>query len=130
MIAVDTNVVLRLLLDDDAGQVAAVRALMLREPLYVSLGVLLEAGWVLQSRYGLPRVEVADALKLVASLDRLIVARLPLALWAIERFRAGADLADMVHLASAAKIGRLATFDRRVAKDAGADSPVAIETLG
>lgn len=129
MIAVDTNVVLRLVLDDDPVQVAAARALMLREPLYVSLGVLLETGWVLQSRYGLPRAEVADALTLVSSLDRLIVARLQLALWAIERFRAGADLADMVHLVSAAKIGRLATFDRRVAKDVGPDSPVTIETL-
>lgn len=129
MIAVDTNVVLRLVLDDHPVQVEAARALMLREPLYVSLGVLLETGWVLQSRYGLPRAEVADALTLLARLDRLIVARLPLALWAIERFRAGADLADMVHLVSAAKIGRLATFDRRVAKGAGPDSPVTIETL-
>lgn len=103
---------------------------MAREPLYVSLGVLLEAGWVLQSRYRLPRAEVANALVLVASLDRVVVARLPLALWAIQRYRVGADLADMIHLASAAKIGRLATFDRSVAKDAGPDAPVAIETLG
>lgn len=129
LIAVDTNIILRLVLDDDDRQVAAVRALMLREPLYVSLGVLLEAGWVLQSRYRLARAEVADALTLVASLDGLIVARLPLALWAVERYRAGADLADMIHLVSAAKIGRLATFDRGVAKAAGGDPPVTIETL-
>lgn len=129
MIAVDTNVVLRLVLNDDADQVAAVQTLMAREPLFVSLGVLLEAGWVLQSRYGLSRNDVADALSLVASLDRLIVARLPLALWAIERYRAGADLADMVHLVSAAKIGGFATFDRRITREAGPNTPVTIETL-
>lgn len=129
LIAVDTNILLRLVLDDDEGQVAATRALMVRKSLFVSLDVLLETGWVLHSRYHLPRVEVADALALLASLDRVIVARFPLASWAIERYRAGADLADMIHLVSATKIGAFATFDRGIAAGAGADPPVAIETL-
>lgn len=129
MIAVDTNIVLRLVLDDDEAQVQAARALMARAPIFVSLGVLLETGWVLQSRYRMPRLEVADALALVVSLDRIVVARRTLALWAIDRYRDGADLADMVHLASAAKVGAFATFDRRIVKDAGPDAPVVIETL-
>ena len=129
MIAVDTNIVLRLVLDDDEAQVQAARALMARAPIFVSLGVLLETGWVLQSRYRMPRLEVADALALVVSLDRIVVARRTLALWAINRYRDGADLADMVHLASAAKVGAFATFDRRIVKDAGPDAPVVIETL-
>ena len=129
MIAVDTNIVLRLVLDDDEAQVQAARALMARAPIFVSLGVLLETGWVLQSRYRMHRLEVADALALVVSLDRIVVARRTLALWAIDRYRDGADLADMVHLASAAKVGAFATFDRRIVKDAGPDAPVVIETL-
>ncbi len=129
MIAVDTNIVLRLVLDDDEAQVSAARSLMLRDPLFVSLGVLLETGWVLQSRYRLPRADVADALELLLSLDRIAVARIALASWAIERYRAGADLADMIHLASAAKIGTFATFDRSIATDVGINAPIVIETL-
>ena len=129
MIAVDTNIVLRLVLDDDEAQVQAARALMVRAPIFVSLGVMLETGWVLQSRYRMPRSEVADALTLVTSLERVVVARLTLALWAIDRYRDGADLADMVHLASAAKVGAFATFDRRIVKGAGSDAPVTIETI-
>lgn len=102
---------------------------MARAPLFVSLDVLLETGWVLQSRYRMLRADVADALVLFASLEGVIVARLPLALWAIERYRDGADLADMIHLASAAKVGAFATFDRRIAHDAGPDAPVPIETF-
>lgn len=103
---------------------------MARDRIFVSLGVLLEAGWVLQSRYRFSRDEVAEALTLVISLDRIVVARLTLVAWAIGRYRSGADLADMMHLASAAKLGTFATFDQRVARDAGTDTPVPIETLG
>ncbi|KQS03957.1 hypothetical protein ASG11_06590 [Sphingomonas sp. Leaf357] len=129
MIAVDTNVILRLVLDDDDAQVAAARALMLRAPLFVSLSVLLETGWVLQSRYRFPRAEVADALQLVVNLNGVIVARLPIVLWAIGRYREGADLADMIHLASAAKIGAFATFDRGIEAKSGTGAPIEIETL-
>lgn len=130
MIAVDTNILLRLVLDDDDAQLGAVRALMARDTLFVSLGVLLETGWVLLSRYRLSRGDVADTLVLIASLEGVVVARPALALWAIERYREGADLADMLHLVSAAKIGAFATFDRRIARHAAAGAPVAIETLG
>lgn len=130
MIAIDTNVVLRVILDDDEAQIAVIRRLMLRETLFVSLGVLLETGWVLESRYELSRTDVADALELVIELESIVVPRQDSARWAIARYRAGADLADVMHLASALKIARFATFDRRLRRDAGSDSPVAIENLG
>jgi len=102
---------------------------MARESLFVSLGVLLEIGWVLQSRYRMVRAEVADALGLIAALEGIVVARRNLAVWAIERYRDGADLADMVHLVAAAKLGRFATFDGGVARYIDADAPVTVETL-
>lgn len=129
MIAVDTNIVLRLILNDDAGQIEAIRALMRRTRLFVSLTVLLECGWVLESRYRMSRDDVATALDGVAALEGVAIGRAALADWAVDRYRAGADLADMIHLAAAAKTDGFATLDRRVVRRAGPDSPIPVETL-
>jgi predicted nucleic-acid-binding protein len=51
------------------------------------------------------------------------------AAWAIDRLEAGADFADMMHIATAAGATRFVTFDRGVAKKAGATPPISIETL-
>ena len=50
--------------------------------------------------------------------------------WSIERFVEGADIADMIHLVAACRTAGFYTFDRRVARAAGPDSPIPIETLG
>ena len=129
MIAADTNIVLRLILGDDEAQVSAVRDLMARDSLFVPLTVLLETGWVLESRCRMDRESVADALVGLTLLEGIHVPRSEAVLRLLERYRAGADLADMIHLASAAKLEGFATFDRRLARDAGAASPIKIETL-
>jgi len=60
VLGLDTNVVIRLIVADDAGQTRRARKLVERavsrdEPVLVSLLVLLEAEWVLRSRYGFTR---------------------------------------------------------------------------
>lgn len=129
MIAIDTNVVLRLILDDDRHQIDAIRHLMQRQRLFVSLTVLLETGWVLESRYRLPRSQVAAALDGIAALDGVAIGRAVLARWAIDRYRAGGDWADMIHIVSAAKTDGFATLDRGLRRKVGPDCPLAIETL-
>ena len=129
MIAVDTNIVLRLILNDDLKQVDAIRELMQSHQLFVSLTVLLESGWVLENRYRMPRQDVAAALDDVAALEGIAISRPALVEWAVNRYRAGGDLADMIHLVSAAKTDGFATLDRRVAHSAGPNGPVPIETL-
>lgn len=129
MIAVDTNIVLRLILDDHPAQSAAIESLAARDTLFVSLTVLLETGWVLESRYRLPRPEVIGALTSLIALDRIEVARRDLMDWAIDRYRAGADWADMVHVVAASKVGRFATLDRRLYRRAGADGPAEVELI-
>ena len=129
MIAADTNVILRLLLGDDEAQFEAVRELMTRDSLFVSLTVLLETGWVLESRCKMARDAIADALIGLVLLEGIQVPRHEAVLRLLDRYRAGADLADMIHLASAAKLERFATFDRRLARDAGDATLLTIETL-
>jgi predicted nucleic-acid-binding protein len=60
MLGIDTNVVMRLLVSDDAEQTRCARKLIeqslgRKEPVLVSLPVLIESEWVLRSGYGFKR---------------------------------------------------------------------------
>ena len=54
MIALDTNVVVRLLVDDDPEQTRRARKLLEKGTTFVVPTVLLETEWVLRSRYEMP----------------------------------------------------------------------------
>ena len=67
MPALDTNVLVRLLVGDDAPQLARVRALIedsarLDEALFVPLTVTLELEWVLRARYGFAKDAILTTL--------------------------------------------------------------------
>lgn len=129
MKAVDTNVPLRLVTGDDPAQEAVARKLVENDGILISLTVLIETEWVLRSYYRWPRARIADALDALASLDGVEFERAQSALWAIDRFRAGADLADMVHLLVQGVSDGFATFDADLAPAAGESSPLPVETL-
>lgn len=129
MIAADTNVALRLVLEDDEAQLASIAIVMAEQPLFLPLTVLLEVGWVLASRYQMKRHDLATALAALLALDGIEVARAKWVDWAIERFRAGADWADVIHLVASQKLAGFATFDRGLAYQAADESPVPITTL-
>ena len=68
MLGIATNVVVRLLISDDADQTRRARALIERaiesdETVLVSLPVLVETEWVLRSRYGLDREVILPLLR-------------------------------------------------------------------
>ena len=68
MLGIDTNVVVRLLIADDAEQTRRARRLVDQavsrdEPVLVSLPVMIETEWVLRSRYGLSRETVLGAFR-------------------------------------------------------------------
>jgi len=67
MLGLDTNVLVRFLVQDDLGQFERARRLIKREvsrgePVLISLLVLLETEWVLRSRYALSKVETLATL--------------------------------------------------------------------
>jgi len=66
MLALDTNVLVRFLVQDELRQFDRARRLIQREaergePILISLLVLLETEWVLRSRYTLTKDEIAKA---------------------------------------------------------------------
>jgi len=67
MLGIDTNVLVRFLVRDDEAQFEKARRLIKREiaavrRVFVSQLVLLEAEWVLRSRYDLPKIEIMAAI--------------------------------------------------------------------
>lgn len=70
MIALDTNVLVRLVACDDKRQTEVVRRFLDKEagPFFVGEAVLLELVWALHRKYGFERTEIANVLE--ALLDR------------------------------------------------------------
>jgi predicted nucleic-acid-binding protein len=129
MSALDTNVLVRWITNDDAAQCAAIQQLLQAtlaagQRLYVPVTVLLETEWVLRARYGFDRTALTlaiDALLSVPELelmDEIAVER------ALRLFRqdGAPDFADCLHISLAGLVGQgpLLTFDLRAASTEGA----------
>ena len=128
MRAIDTNVVLRYLRRDDDRQ-AKLADQVLATPCIVPATVLLETVWVLESYFEVARGDIARLLHELLDLETVHCEDIGMAQWALERYRHGADIADMLHLIGARGARQFTTFDRGVAKRAGANPPVVVETL-
>jgi predicted nucleic-acid-binding protein len=128
MIAVDTNVIVRFLVGDDPHQTVLARRTVARG-IFVSHGVLMEAEWVLRTAYRLTAVWIADAFLDLVDLDCVQTDDPDLLRWAIDRYRTGADWADMLHLIAGRAHAGFATFDRALPRQAGVDAPVGIEVV-
>lgn len=131
MIAIDTNVILRLIVGDDPQQLAVARALIASERVLVPLTATLECEWVLRSFYKYPPGAIAGAIDAMMVLDNIEFEHADGVRWALERLVAGADFADMVHMVQgkAAHATIFATFDGGVEGEAGGLTPLPVHTL-
>jgi predicted nucleic-acid-binding protein len=118
VIALDTNVVVRLLVRDDEAQTDRAAALVRGNDVLLTTSILLETEWVLRSKYRASREAILTGLRRLIALDRLTVDQPTTAARALDWFEAGLDLADALHLASSAAAAGFATFDQELAKRA------------
>lgn len=126
MIGFDTNVLVRYLMQDDAAQAAKASRLIERcsadEPGFITLVVLVELVWVLESSYDIQRARIAAALELLLRTRELRVEQAEVAWHAVRVYRESrADFADalIARCAAAAGCERILTFDRDAARLAG-----------
>lgn len=126
MIALDTNVVVRFLVQDDPAQARVAAAVMdgLRDdaPGFVGREVLVELVWVLGRAYGFGRAEIAAALDGLLSATELVIEDADDVGLAVDRYRsAGHGFADLMIAAAACRAGaaELVTFDRKASRLAG-----------
>ena len=71
MIAIDTNVVVRLLTNDDPTQATRAADLLARERILVPKTVLLETEWVLRYSYEIPQPVVLAAIRKLLGLSQV-----------------------------------------------------------
>ena len=118
MIALDTNILARLLLADDAGQHARAVAMLKDGRTYTApVTVILELAWILITA-GKERTEIAAALRDLIAVPAFKPKEPEALLRALHWYESGLDFADALHLALSAGEDSLATFDERFAKRA------------
>ncbi len=118
MIALDTNVVVRLLVRDHEVQARAALALLESGPTWISKTVLLEVAWVLSFSYERTSSQIVAALqRLLDVRDVHVEGRTDVAT-ALDWCRQGMDVADALHVAAAGHAKRFVTFDRSLVRRA------------
>lgn len=134
MTALDTNVIVRYLVNDDPQQAEASRALLdgltPGNPGFICREVVLEVGWVLERAYRFTRMQVAEVLMDLTASDSLVVEHADDVAAAAYRYRqSGVGFSDLMVLAAAerARATPLYTFDRRLARMEGT---ALVETAG
>lgn len=128
MIGIDANVLLRYLVRDNAEQAGAAETLLEEltpdSPGFICREVMLEVAWTLERTYRRSREEVSTVVLDLTARDNLVVeAGDDVARAAVQYRRGGPGFADRMILGAAARAGAapLYTFDRRLAREAGAE---------
>ena len=114
MLAVDTNVLVRYLTRDDAGQFARAKALIESNDIFVATTVLLETEWVLRRSYRYNDAAILEALRSIAGLPRVTLEEPVSAFQAFDWLERGMDFADALHLTKSENCEAFVSFDRRL----------------
>lgn len=118
MTALDTNVLVRYLTQDDEAQFLKVLQMLNRKKatFFACDLVVVETAWVLGEVYGWTPEEVADAFARLATIPNLIFEDESRLRASLKAFRGGADLADELIVRTSRDLGAkdLATFDKGV----------------
>jgi predicted nucleic-acid-binding protein len=128
MAALDTNVLVRYIIQDDAAQLAAAKRLINRcvgkgLTLFIPVTVVLELEWVLRSSFELGKNDVLLTLSSLFSVAELTFESERALEVALQLFRkSSAEFADCLHVALVTQAGEqpLWTFDKGAAKVSGA----------
>ncbi len=116
MIALDTNILVRLLLNDDAAQCKQARELLSRSEIYTApTTVMLELVWVLESE-DFSRDEILQGLRTLLGLPNFKPKSLDALCYAIKWYESGMDFGDALHLALSAGDEAFVTFDKAFGK--------------
>lgn len=124
MVALDTNILVRFLVQDDAKQAKQVHARLKRaekdkEQLLIPQAVILETIWVLESAYGFDRAEILDGLEALTQMPIfLFEADTAVEELVLEGRQSTLDLPDLFIALAARSHGaeNVLTFDKKASK--------------
>jgi predicted nucleic-acid-binding protein len=118
MVAVDTNIVVRLLTQDDELQYQKSLEIFQNQSVFIPDTVILETEWVLRFAYKFKPTEICLALRQLFGLPNVYLINADLVARAIQWHEDGLDFADAFHLAQSQHHAHFYTFDEKFIKKA------------
>jgi predicted nucleic-acid-binding protein len=118
MVAVDTNIIVRLLTQDDESQYQKSLEVFQKQNIFISDTVILETEWVLRFAYKFKSVQICEALKKLFGLPNVHLNNANLVAQSLQWYEAGLDFADAFHLANSQDYSKFYTFDEKFIKRA------------
>ncbi len=112
IVAVDTNVVVRFLVDDTPSEAKRARALFETHRIHLAESVLLETEWVLRAVYDFSPTEISIALRSLLRLPSVVVDDRAAIMQVLDWFDQGLDFADALHYVRSAGL-EFKTFDKK-----------------
>ena len=123
MIALDTNAIVRLLIEDDEKQASMVKKTIASveqkgQQIIILTEVLIETVWVLESVYKCTREEIFRFLEIMSSTSVFAFAEPQVIANAIRRFKKGGDFADLVIVMQAMnhQAKKIFSFEKKLQK--------------
>ena len=127
MIALDTNILARYLLNDDPRQGKLALALLSSSQAFTApVSVLLELSWVLEVN-DCTREEILKGMRHILGLPNFTMKEMEAVTYALRWYEGGMDFGDALHLALSARDERFVTLDKsmqKLARKLGAFPPV------
>lgn len=118
MLAVDTNVIVRLFTKDDEKQYQVALRLFTSENLFIADTVILEVEWVLRLAYEFEPAQICAAFRKLFGLRNVRVSDAKVIAQAIDWHESGLDFAESFHLALSQKAEGFKTFYEKFIKRA------------
>lgn len=118
MISLDTNLLVRILTNDDPIQARRALTILKSDDIYILKTVLLETEWVLRYAYEVGRSNIINGFQKLLGLPNVSVEDPDSIYQAIKWYEDNFDFADALHLASSRRCASFATFDSSLIKKA------------
>lgn len=113
MIAIDTNIIVRFLTQDEPVQYQKSVEIFSTQEIFIADTVLLETEWVLRYAYAYTPDRIAAAIKRLCGLPNVHLNDADTVTLALTGQEAGLDFADALHLAQSSRCEEILTFDQR-----------------
>jgi predicted nucleic-acid-binding protein len=118
MLAVDTNIIIRYVVEDDPRQAKQARTLIDGQHVFIPTSVILETEWVLRSMYAFDRAAIAETIRTLAGQPTVTLEHPVAVHTALHWADQGVEFADALHLAASQHCEAFASFDRELGKTA------------
>lgn len=123
MVAVDTNIVVRLLTQDDELQYQQSIKIFQSQDVFIANTVILETEWVLRFAYKFNPSEICQALRQLLGLPNVYLADASLIDRVLQWHENGLDFADAFNLVQSQHCSEMYTFDEKFVKRANKLTP-------